>query len=138
MSRTVTILATLGSVASIGFGVWHFFVPRLWHWYSYIAPQATELIIAVRAINIFFSLTLTLLGIANLLFVYKTSPDRFTLMVMFSVSTILWGTRSVLQIAYPQGSQSPFLQYSMLSIFMAVFCCFALSLFLVLSQKNKP
>jgi hypothetical protein len=42
------ILITLGSAASIGFGVWHFFVPRLWDWYSYIDASATALVVAMR------------------------------------------------------------------------------------------
>ena len=36
----------IGSSASIGFGIWHFFVPGAWKWYSYIDPNATELIVA--------------------------------------------------------------------------------------------
>lgn len=135
MKLLVTILTSFGSIVSIGFGIWHFFVPRIWNWYSYIEPTATELVIAVRAINIFFSLSLVLLGIANLLIVFKNSPDKFSLMVMLSVSVILWATRTALQFIYPQGSQNPVLQYTMLAIFLAVFCCFLLSLLFVWMQK---
>ncbi|MBI3135047.1 MAG: hypothetical protein HYZ14_10285 [Bacteroidetes bacterium] len=135
MKLLVTILTSFGSIVSIGFGIWHFFVPRIWNWYSYIEPTATELVIAVRAINIFFSLSLVLLGIANLLIVFKNSPDKFSLMVMLSVSVILWATRTALQFIYPQGSQNPVLQYAMLAIFLVVFCCFLLSLLFVWMQK---
>ena len=127
-----TLLTTIGSLISIGFGIWHFFVPRIWHWYSYMDKTATELVIAVRAINIFFSLSLILFGAANLLFVFKTPQDRYSMIVMLSISTILWGTRSVLQIMYPQGSQRPGLQYGMLFIFVLVWACFAFALFLIL------
>lgn len=34
------------------------FFPGMWKWYSYIDPNATELIAAIRAINMFFSLSL--------------------------------------------------------------------------------
>ena len=61
MVPLVKILVLFGNIASIGFGVWHFFVPRLWNWYAYIDIRATELVVAVRAINIFFSLALVLL-----------------------------------------------------------------------------
>jgi hypothetical protein len=57
MNQFVKILVTLGSSASTGFGIWHFFVPKAWNWYSYIDIAATELILAVRAINVFFSLS---------------------------------------------------------------------------------
>jgi hypothetical protein len=43
----------IGSSTSIGFGIWHFFVPKDWNWYSYIDGNATELIATVRAINAF-------------------------------------------------------------------------------------
>jgi hypothetical protein len=136
MKVLVKILTAFGSVVSIGFGIWHFFIPGIWNWYSYIDKSATELIIAIRAINIFFSLSLILLGIANLLFLFKTPQNKFSLVVLLSISTILWATRSVLQIIYPQGSQNLLFQYSMLFIFLLVLACFSISLFLVLS-KNK-
>jgi hypothetical protein len=138
----VKILVTIGSIISIGFGLWHFFVPSIWNWYSYFDKTATELIIAVRAINIFFSLLLVLLGIANMLFVFRKPQDRFSTMVILSISTILWTTRLILQLVYPQGSQNSLIQYTMLFIFMLVLGCFAISLFIVLNQnkyriKNK-
>jgi hypothetical protein len=132
----IKILTTLGSIVTIGFGIWHFFVPKIWNWYSYIDETATELIVAIRAINIFFSLSLVLLGIINLLFLYKNPQDRFALIVMLGASIVLWCTRCVLQIIYPQGSQNQVLQYSMLAIFIIVLLCFVISLIFVLGNKN--
>jgi hypothetical protein len=54
------LLMSFGSAMSIGFGLWHFLVPRVWNWYSYIYESATELVLAVRAIKVFFSLSLVL------------------------------------------------------------------------------
>lgn len=53
MGQLVMILVMIGSSNSIGFGIWHFFVPKAWNWYSYIDGNATELIATVRAINAF-------------------------------------------------------------------------------------
>jgi len=108
----IKILVAVGSVGMLAFGVWHFFVPRLWDWYAYIDPQATELVIAVRAINVFFSLCLVLFGIANLLLVYFKT-DRFSKIVLLATTTALWVIRVALQLVYPQGSASPALQYGM-------------------------
>jgi hypothetical protein len=69
--------------------------------------------IAIRAMNIFFSLLLVLLGIANIIVVFRVTHDRFTYLVLISISVILWATRVILQILHPQGSQSPILQYCM-------------------------
>lgn len=134
MKILVLALTTLGSVVSICFGVWHFFVPKIWNWYSYIDQTATELILAVRAINLFFSLSLVLMGIANLLLVWRIPQDKYSLAILLLMSALLWGTRVVLQIVYPQGSLNPILQYSMLSIFLLGLLCFGVSLFLVLRQ----
>jgi hypothetical protein len=135
MKKPVTILTTFGSIVSIGFGLWHFFVPKIWNWYAYIDKSATELVIAVRAINFFFSLSLVLFGIANLLFLCKRPEDRFSMIVILSISSILWMARCIFQIIYPQGSQNPAIQFSMLVIFILVFTCFVISLFLVLFKK---
>ena len=104
MDLLVKIFVMIGSGASIGFGVWHFFVPRLWNWYAYIDSHATELVIAVRAINIFFSLSLVLFGIVNILLVYGGKSNRYSIIVMLATTSLLWLTRVFLQIIYPQGS----------------------------------
>jgi hypothetical protein len=126
----VKFLVTFGSVCTIGFGAWHFFVPMLWDWYSYIDPKATELVVAVRAINVFFSLSLVLFGVANLLFVYF-SATRFPLIVMLALTSVLWAVRCLFQIIHPQGSASAILQYGMLSAFIIIFLCYLVSLLMV-------
>jgi hypothetical protein len=123
---------TIGSLISIGFGIWHFFIPSIWNWYSYIDPQAIELITAVRAINIFFSLLLVLLGIANLIVVFRVTHDQFAYLVLISISVILWATRVILQIIYPQGSQNQIVQYCMLSIFIFTLLCYLTGLFFLI------
>jgi hypothetical protein len=135
-NSVIKILTTFGSIISIGFGIWHFFVPSIWNWYSYFDKTATELVIAVRAINIFFSLLLVLLGIANILFISRKPQDRFSTIVILSISTILWTTRLILQIIYPQGSQNSFILFSMYIVFILVLSSFAISLFLALNQSK--
>jgi hypothetical protein len=124
----VKVLVLIGSTVSVGFGVWHFFVPRWWDWYSYIDPSATELVLAVRAINAFFSLALVLFGAVNALLVWRKRPDRYSMGIVLAATCVLWATRVVLQLVYPQGSASPVLQHAMLGAFIAVFLCYATSL----------
>jgi hypothetical protein len=135
LNLLVKILVTIGSSASIGFGVWHFFVPQAWKWYSYIDAGATELVAAVRAINVFFSLSLVLFGMVNILFVYGDRANRYSIVVMLAATCILWLTRVVFQLIYPQGSINPYLQYGMLSAFVLVSLCYLISLYLMVSQK---
>ena len=135
MDPIVRILVILGSGGSIGFGIWHFFVPKIWNWYSYIDIEATELVAAVRAINVFFSLSLVLFGTVNLLFIIGDKSNRYSIMVMLLASSILWIIRSVFQLVHPQGSLYPGLQYGMLSAFIFVSLCFIIPLVLMATQK---
>jgi hypothetical protein len=131
----VKALVLMGSTVSIGFGVWHFFVPTWWDWYSYIDRSAPELVLAVRAINAFFSLSLVLFGVVNVLLVWGGRSNRYSIVVVLAATCVLWMTRVVFQLVYPQGSANPVLQYGMLAAFSVVLLCYAISLYLMVSGK---
>ncbi len=130
------VLVTIGSAASVGFGIWHFTVPKTWSWYSYIDPKASELILAVNAINIFFSLSLVLFGLMNALLILGSGSNRYSMAIVLGASCILWLARVALQLARPQGSMSPALQYSMTAAFIAVLLCYTVSLVSVLTSRE--
>ena len=134
MDLLVKILVIVGSISSIGFGIWHFFVPEMWNWYSYIDINATELVVAIRAINVFFSLSLVLFGVVNVLFIYGDQSNRYSIIVMLAATCILWLTRVALQVIYPQGSMIPLLQYGMLSAFIIVSLCYLVPLYIIVSR----
>ena len=136
MNQLVKILVIIGSTASIAFGVWHFFVPKAWNWYSYIDANATELVAAVRAINAFFSLSLVLFGIINILLIYGDKSNRYSIIVMLTTTCVLWLTRVAFQVVYPQGSLYPDLQFGMLSAFVVITLCYLISLLSILFQKS--
>lgn len=136
MELLVKIFVMAGSSASILFGIWHFFVPKAWKWYSYMDPSATELILAVRAINVFFSLSLVLFGLINSLFIFGRHANRYSIIVMLTATCILWITRLSFQVIYPQGTLVPGLRYGMLIIFTIVLLCYLVSLIMVVLNKN--
>ncbi len=136
MSILVKCLVTLGSLSSFGFGIWHFFVPKLWNWYSYIDSSATELVVAIRAINVFFSLSLVLFGLVNIMLIFGDNPNRYSLIVILTATCILWLTRTTFQIIFPQGTLYSGLQYGMLSAFIIISLCYLSSLLLVVFQRN--
>ena len=136
MNPLAKILVMIGSSASIGFGMWHFFVPKAWKWYSYIDVNATELVVAVRAINVFFSLSLVLFGMVNMLLVYGDKSNRYSIVVMLAATCILWMTRLAFQLLHPQGSMNPVLQYGMLAAFTIVALCYIVALCIVVSQQS--
>jgi len=112
-----------------------FFVPEAWKWYSYIDSNATELVSAVRAINAFFSLSLVLFGMVNILLIYGDKSNRYSIIVLLASTCILWLTRVLFQVIYPQGSLYSGLQYGMLSAFVIVTLCYLISLLSILFQK---
>lgn len=125
------ILCTLGSAITIGFGAWHFFVPKMYKWYSYMDSSATELAVAVRATNVFFSLSLVLIGIVNIIFAYGLKENVQGFFILMIMSTVLWFVRVVMQLVFPQGSMNSALQYGMLACFVIVFILFLTSAIIV-------
>jgi hypothetical protein len=132
---TQKIFTTIASLISIGFGFWHFFVPNMWNWHSYIDSSATELVLAVDAINFFFSLLLVLIGMMNILLLWNDRTTDFTLVVVLSVSVILWIARSILQVVRPQGTMNQTVQYGMLVVFIVVASMYLASVVLIVSKK---
>ncbi|MHB1319492.1 MAG: hypothetical protein ACYCYF_12815 [Anaerolineae bacterium] len=136
MSPIARILVSMGSLASIGFGVWHLFVPGVWKWYSYINAEATELVAAVRATNAFFSLSLVLFGLVNLLLIHGERSNRYAVIVVLSATSVLWLIRVAMQLAYPQGTLVPGLQVAMLLAFALVSLCYLVPLLIVARPPN--
>jgi hypothetical protein len=132
----IGILTTVASIVTIGFGIWHFFVPGIWRWFTYIDSKATELVLAIRAINIFFSLSLVLTGLMNIVLIWSGESNRFSILIVLSVSIVIWLTRLILQIAYPQGSINPFIRYGMVLAFLLVTVLYISSFVLTLVQKS--
>jgi hypothetical protein len=127
-------ITSLGSIITIAFGSWHFFVPRIWDWYAYIPASAPELVAAVRAINFFFSLSLVLFGAVSLILVNHPSANRFTIIVILSALSFLWLARVGLQVIFPQGSLDPVIQYGMLALFIVTTLCFIIPLGKIIYQ----
>jgi hypothetical protein len=105
-------------------------------WYSYIDASATELVLAVRAVNVFFSLSLVLFGLMNLLLVFGPRVERYPLLVVLGATCALWFARVAMQVVRPQGSMSPALQYGMLAAFIAVLACYLIAVALLVLEPT--
>ena len=137
MNLVYRLMVSFGSLASIAFGIWHFFVPKAWKWYSYMDSKATELVVAVRAVNVFFSLSLVLFGLINILLILGNRANRYSLLVVLAATCILWLTRFVFQIIFPQGSMNPWLQYGMLAAFAVILTCYFVSFLMQAIHKGS-
>lgn len=134
--QALTFLSICPAVVTIAFGVWHFFVPSAWEWWSYISPDSPELVLAVRAINILFSLALVLIGAAVVLIVTHRPFEPFATSVVLAIAACLWAARTVVQLAYPQGSQVAGLSETMLSIFALT--CLGFATAATISRRVRP
>ena len=100
--------------------------------------KATELVVAVRAINVFFSLSLVLFGLINILLILGNRANRYSMLVVIAATCILWLTRLVFQMLFPQGSINPWLQYGMLTAFAVILLCYVVPFILLATQKGTP
>jgi hypothetical protein len=125
------VLLIIGSTITISFGAWHLFVPAIWNWYSYFPKEARELVVAVRAINLFFSVSLIVFGAIMLVFLYRKPLAVFYVRSIAACLALLWCIRSITQVIWPQGSINPVIQFGMLGIFIVTFLLFVTSTFLI-------
>ena len=133
------ILTYTGSLIAIAFGVWHFFVPTIWKWYSYMDPIATELVLAVRATNFFFSLLLVLIGALNIVLISNPNTSRNAIIALLIMNIIIWSVRVALQTIFPQGTMNAYVQYGMTGSFWLVLIIFvsALILYFDISKQQN-
>jgi hypothetical protein len=112
------ICQIVGGTISLGFGLWHFAVPGIYGWQSYVPEAPPTLVDAVAATNFFMSLSLSLVGASNivmpLLADNATPVGRYWLWANVG----LWTTRAVYQLVKPQGSHDALLQWGMAGAFI--------------------
>ena len=73
--KFINAVLIAGLLVSCAFGIWHFFIPYQFRWYSYIPSAPKEIIVSVDWINFFFSLFLTGNSLMLLLF-YKRIIEK--------------------------------------------------------------
>ena len=116
-----------GGLITLGFGVWHFFIPSMFGWYDYLQDDPAELTRGVGASNFFLSLSLSLIGATSV-----ASPSLFpdsspANTAWLWANVCLWTARSIYQAVAPQGSQVPGLAQSMLAGFIVTDLLFIFS-----------
>lgn len=92
----------LGGLAiSAAFGAWHFFIPYLLRWYSYIPDAPRNLVVSMDWTNFFLSLLLC--GVSVLLIVLHREVMRRqrTALALYTFLTAVWLIRIVLTAIYP-------------------------------------
>jgi hypothetical protein len=107
-----------GGAVALGFGIWHFAVPALYRWWSYVPGAPETLVAAVDATNFFFSFSLCLIGVTNIVMPLITDASQPVSKYWLWANVVLWTSRVVYQLVKPQGSHNPALQWGMTAAFM--------------------
>lgn len=116
-----------GGLITLGFGIWHFFIPSMFGWYDYLQDDPVELSRAVGASNFFLSFSLSLIGATSVAFpsLFPDSGPAHTAWLWANVG--LWTARSIYQAVAPQGTQVHGLAQSMLAGFIVTDLLFIFS-----------
>jgi hypothetical protein len=107
----------IGGAVTLGFGLWHFAVPGLYQWQSYVPDAPQSLVEAVDATNFFFSFSLSLAGATSVAMPLLTDAREPFARYWLWTNVALWTGRVAYQLIKPQGSHSPTLQWGMLAAF---------------------
>jgi hypothetical protein len=116
-----------GGLITLGFGIWHFFIPSMFGWYDYLQDDPVELSRGIGASNFFLSFSLSLIGATSVAFpsLFPDSASANTVWLWANVG--LWTARSIYQAVAPQGTQVNGLSESMLAGFIVTDLLFLFS-----------
>ena len=113
------ILYIIGLTLSTGVGIWHFTVPYLFKWYSYIPEAPIEIIRSIDWINYFFSLLLTGLSIILIILVNKIFDKNKEALIFYGFLVFVWFNRIIVTIVLPWNYDLIFI--SQLAAFIIIF-----------------
>ena len=130
-SGFLRLTAALGLAIHLGFGVWHFFMPRRCGWYDQLAGMPAELTNAVGAANFFLAVTMLLLGLGVLgVIIWSWGNTRGVTFALGGMA-LLWALRAGYQLLRPLGTAIPGLGVILLVVFCLTAACFAVPAALV-------
>jgi len=95
------ILYSIGLIFSAVIGIWHFSVPYLYQWYSYIQSEYKFLKVGIDWINFFFSLFLTGISLLLLFFKKKIFGGNKDLLVIYGFMVFVWFCRVAITFIDP-------------------------------------
>lgn len=115
-------------------GIWHFFVPYLFDWYSYIPNIPDLLRVSIDWINFFFSLLLV--GISIILYIQrqKLFEGSKEVLVLYGFFVFVWTCRLGITFIHNWGYDMTLLMYSILFVVEFIL---ALVPFIYLVKKRK-
>jgi len=101
----MVVLYIIGLSLSALVGVWHFTVPYLYQWHSYIPDKYENLKVSIIYVNFFFSLLLTGHSLLLVYFRKKVFNGNKEWLIMYGFMVFVWLCRGVITFIEPVPSE---------------------------------
>jgi hypothetical protein len=102
------IVYIIGLLLSTAVGIWHFTVPYLYKWYSYIPDAPAEIIVSIDWTNYFFSLLLTGVSIILIILRKEIFARNHVALIFYGFLIFVWLNRVVITFFMPWPNNTPF------------------------------
>ena len=99
--RTNKVLYYTGITMSMLMGVWHFFVPWMFQWYSYIPSEYEVLKVSINWVNLCFSLFLFGISLIMLLWGKKVLAYNKEAITIYGFLVTVWIFRVIIAVVNP-------------------------------------
>jgi len=97
----MVVLYIVGLSLSTLIGLWHFSVPYLFQWYSYIPNENKSLIVGIDWINFFFSLLLAGYSLLLVIMRKKVFNRNKEIFIMYGFMVFVWFCRAAITVINP-------------------------------------
>ncbi len=101
MKRTAKLIYNVVCMVGCLVGVWHFFAPYSFQWFSYIPDAPIEIYQSVNYINFCFSFLLAGLSFLLLLVQNQVFGDSSGTRVFYLFFVLVWLSRLTIQLVWP-------------------------------------
>jgi hypothetical protein len=91
----------VGLLLSALIGIWHFTVPYLYQWYSYIPNEYKNLIVGIDWTNFFFSLLLSGYSLLLIFMKKKLFNGNKELLILYGFMVFVWFCRVAITFIEP-------------------------------------
>ena len=99
--KVMKLLYYIGTTLSMLVGVWHFFIPSMFQWYSYIPNEYDTLIVGIVWTNFFFSLLLSGMSFLLIILCKKVFGGSKDALIFYGFFVFVWFCRVAITFIVP-------------------------------------
>jgi hypothetical protein len=134
----MAVLYIIGLSLSTMIGLWHFSVPYLFQWYSYIPNENKSLIVGIDWINFFFSLLLAGYSLLLIIMRKKVFNRNKEIFIMYGFMVFVWFCRAAITVINPWPLEpSPWVSYGQQIAAFVIFLLQLIPFIFLLRKKNE-